>query len=77
MQLRAGWQALHGCLLCGQRAAPGYKELSMLFPNALAPVLLLTGSRPSIASIQSLRSSSESACMVITPGLQRQREYHQ
>lgn len=34
-----------------------------------APESLLTGSRPSMASIQSRRSSSESACMVMTPGL--------
>lgn len=35
------------------------------------PKLSLTGSRPSMASIHSLRSSSDSACMVMTPGLRR------
>lgn len=38
------------------------------------PELLLTGSRPSMASIQSLRSSSDNACMVITPGLWRKED---
>lgn len=39
------------------------------------PELLLTGSRPSMASIQSLRSSSDNACMVITPGLKRKERH--
>lgn len=38
------------------------------------PERLLTGSRPSMASIQSLRSSSDNACMVITPGLRRKED---
>lgn len=41
---------------------------------ALLPWIVLTGSRPSMASIQSLRSSSDRACMVITPGLQRKED---
>lgn len=76
------WQKVRGAprvrlslrdgLLCGKRSAPGYEKLSaVLFNCFFWLIFLLTGSRPSIASIHSLRSSSESACMVITPGLWR------
>lgn len=68
---RTGWQALRDSLLRSKQSAPGYEKLSTIFSNSFLLIFLLTGSRPSIASIHSLRSSSESACMVITPGLRR------
>lgn len=72
VRLSPGARALRGGLLRGKRSAPGYEKLSaVLFNCFFWLIFLLTGSRPSIASIHSLRSSSESACMVITPGLWR------
>lgn len=60
MQLCSGWQ---GTACPGLLRAPHN-------PCWFSSPVLLTGSRPSMASIHSLRSSSDSACMVITPGLQ-------
>lgn len=52
----------------------GRQQTTQAFIPALLPWIVLTGSRPSMASIQSLRSSSDSACMVITPGLWRKED---
>lgn len=62
----------HGCSSCSGwqgTACPGLLRAPHN-PCWFSSPVLLTGSRPSMASIHSLRSSSDSACMVITPGLQ-------
>lgn len=75
---RTGWQALRDSLFAASHLPQARESSPPSSPSQrFFAIFLLTGSRPSIASIHSLRSSSESACMVITPGLRRERQHRE